>query len=142
MAIDSPAAIRTGCAQANTPSATPNSTTEENATSWPMPRATAPTTGPSCTPKIAAPIALSEQRAAPLARAPRPRSTTSRPPRARAADALQEAAPPSSTPIVSAKANTRHETDISVRPTITVAFTPAVAISHPAGSEPTSVPAA
>ena len=74
--------------------------------------------------------------------APRSRPTSSRPPtrtrRRRPAGTGPRRAPRSTSP----NANARHDSDMSARPMITVAFTPARAIAHPAGSEPSSVPAA
>ena len=130
-----------GVVQAHAPSAVPKTTAEAKTSSRLVAVANAPITGPSCTPKIAAPSA--------------PPSTSPRRSRgtvlaSHASPAAHEHAPPipwtkraaSSSGALRAKANVRPDTDISVSPSRTVGLHPTRAASQPAGSAPSSVPAA
>ena len=126
---------------AHAPSARPNSTVVENAAWRPIAVASAPTTGPSCTPKIAAP------RTPPITW---PRRSRGASPATQAMPPAHEHAPPtpcmkratSRTTIDEPKAKASPLKDISDSPTSTVAFTPARAASQPPGRAPISVPAA
>jgi hypothetical protein len=132
---------RAGMVSAHAPSATPKRTVVENAASRPIAVATAPTTGPSWTPKMAAPSTP------PITS---PRRSRGASPATQAMPPAHEHAPPtpcrkratSSTTIEEPKAKANPLTDMSPSPARTVVFTPARAASQPPGSAPTRVPAA
>ncbi len=130
-----------GMVSAHAPRATPKRTVVEKAASRPMAVASAPTTGPSWTPKMAAP------RTPPMTS---PRRSRGASPATHAIPPAHVHAPPtpcmkrarSTTTIDEPNAKARPLNDMSVRPASTVALTPTRAASQPPGSAPISVPAA